>query len=181
MDTMVTEPIKEAASAKTKIKVNEPVEIDLSVVQPINQPVSARVYRLHEQYRFTWYFGNKFRRIVIDEGFLYDGASIPRFFWGLAGMRPDGLVRAAATVHDFIFYHRGKVPKGGYQTSDDGHHWTDDETPWDLKHTDLLFGRVMRDSGMPKIRRRLMFLGVKMASWYIWQYKKPVDHSKTVS
>ena len=55
-------------------------------------------------------------KIVIKEGFRWDGASVPKLLWGL-GFEPDGDHRAAALVYDFIYINKGMLPAGSMYSS----------------------------------------------------------------
>ena len=77
------------------------------MMQPVNIPVllgsGEEGYKLVETYSYSWTMPDRLRRaITIPKGFTYDGASVPRLVWTLSGITPDGLIRAAALVHDFI-------------------------------------------------------------------------------
>ena len=51
--------------------------------------------------------------IVVPEGFVYDGASIPRIFWRLIGPPMAGKYAHAALLHDYLYVYRGyKVHHG---------------------------------------------------------------------
>lgn len=45
--------------------------------------------------------------LVIPTGFLTDGASVPRAFWGL--LQPMSEYTAIAVIHDFFYRHKGVV------------------------------------------------------------------------
>lgn len=58
----------------------------------------------HVVYDTKDYNGNQWR-IILDPGFIFDGASIPPFAWALAGGSPfvnieEGQYRLAAAIHD---------------------------------------------------------------------------------
>lgn len=65
------------------------------------RPLPKRKYRV--AFGFAQWFTIKGRtfRIDIEEGYITDLASIPRFLWSL--YPPDGLYRAAAIIHDLLF------------------------------------------------------------------------------
>ncbi len=131
--------------------------------QPVNIPVSARQYELVETFGYGWDKYGVSHELVVPRGFRYDGASVPRILWSVIGLRPDGLVRAAALLHDWIYRHGGKLPPGSYRRDDgEGGHWT-------RKSADLLFGRVMRESGVSKLKRRLAYLGVRVGGRRSWK------------
>lgn len=158
-----------------------------------------RAYELVEDYTYYWKIDGTHYRIHIPAGFKYDGASVPRFVWSIIGLLPDGLGRAAALVHDYLYVHKGALPKGGYQeyvhapleplennvTPLDpasmeklvnppivGPIWKDSKDVWTRKSSDKMFARLMREGGVPRVRRRLAYRGVRSAGWYWWKYVK---------
>ena len=52
------------------------------------------------------------REIVIPEGFVFDGASVPRLLWGL--LSPTGLLLIGGLVHDFGYRFDLLVRRGEY-------------------------------------------------------------------
>ena len=107
-------------------------------------------------------------RITIEKGFRWDGASVPKAFWWL-GFKPDGPHRAAALVHDFIYIHKGKLPEKSFQADYNGVGWHRQSGSFSRKDSDRLFGRMMRESGVKKTRRRLMKFAVSWFGWIYWQ------------
>lgn len=150
---------------------------------PLNQPnvvpITEKYYRLQEDYLYEWRItrtdkrtGDKIdtrQRLIVPEGFVYDGASVPRWLWTVTGITPDGLIRAAALLHDFIYRYKGWLPKGSYQMFDENtQQWKDLSAPWPRKSADRLFARVMRESGVSAFRRRLAYRGVRLFGWFTW-------------
>lgn len=142
----------------------------MSLKQPHNVPVSARGYKLAHDYTYQWKIGRESYRINIPEGFLYDGASVPRLVWTITGLRPDGLLRAAATVHDFLYEHKGYMPKGAYQLWDDGmDEWVDAKKKWSRKSADKMFARLLREAGVSKVKRRMAYKAVRIGGGLYWR------------
>jgi hypothetical protein len=132
--------------------------------QPLIIPVSEREYELVEDYAYVWYIRGLRREIMACKGFRHDGASVPRLLWTLIGLRPDGLVRAAALLHDYLYRHGGVLPLGCMWVEQDM-----DPRPWTRKDADRLFARVMRESGVSKLKRRLAYLGVRVGGRRAWR------------
>jgi len=146
--------------------------------QPMNMPIDgrefglsrSRTYVLVEDYSYEWEHKGLPYRIIVPGGFLYDGASVPRSTWTVSGLRPDGLLRAAATVHDFIYEYQGKMPPGSYQSWDsDLNGWVDVKQRWTRKSADKMFGRLMREAGMSRYRRRMAYRAVRLAGGVAWK------------
>lgn len=78
--------------------------------QPVLLPQAKREYKLKGDYSVGVRdeLGKRYR-LTVSDGFISDGASIPRIFWSLSGMHPDGLIRAAALVHDRLCDSKGFI------------------------------------------------------------------------
>lgn len=66
-------------------------------------------YQLFQDWKF------KFEGVetVIPKRFKYDGATVPRWLWSITGFRPDGIGRAAALEHDWLYRDKKIVSMGG--------------------------------------------------------------------
>ena len=100
-------------------------------------------------------------RITIDKGFDFDGASIPKWLWSIYGSPLTGNYVVASLIHDGL-YASQKVSKSV---------------------SDKIFLDVMKQSNVGYIKRRSMYLAVKLfggkdwkeASKYKDEYTKYVD------
>lgn len=143
--------------------------------QPHNVPIDGephglkkyRAYELSHDYSYQWRDGSFHFRIFIPAGFKYDGASVPRIVWSLVGLRPDGLLRAAALVHDWIYEHKGVLPEGSYQIKSAGQ-WINLDTQFARKDADKMFKKIMREAGVKRVRRRLAYRAVRLGGWLPW-------------
>lgn len=148
------------------------------IEQPLITPINEREYRLEEDYTFKWVNKDWLEGITIQAGFIYDGASVPRVFWSLVGIHPDGLMRAASLVHDYLYIHKGNPPKlkNGYGVFL--------ETPFNVRHAanlslsrkqvDDLFLRMLKASGLSWSKRNAAYLGVRAGGWVYWKQPKKV-------
>lgn len=149
--------------------------------QPINIPVTSRLYRLEEGWTFSWReerprfdgsFAPRLCGISINPGTLNDGASVPRPLWSV--VRPDGLIRGAALIHDVLFETRGK-PHTTYEYFE-GDPWIERECvpververTFTLREVNNLFGLCMMLSKVPVLDRVLARAGVAIGSKFIW-------------
>jgi len=132
--------------------------------QPPNRPVGERAYELVADWTYEWECGGIRRRITVPKGFVYDGASVPRIVWTLTGILPDGLIRAAALVHDWLYKHRGRLPPGSYQQLHRGA-WVNRDRAASREEADRLFARIMREAGVGKARRRMAYVAVRACGW----------------
>lgn len=138
--------------------------------QPINVPIGVRKYQLVEDYAYVWRAGGRTRRIVVPAGFVYDGASVPRLGWTLAGILPDGLIRAAACVHDWIYINKGRLDDGSYQEfNHQSQQWVRTRCDVTREEADRMFCRIMREAGLPKWRRRIAYRAVRLGGWIPWR------------
>ncbi len=138
----------------------------MSLQQPKNVPINDSEYRLLEDYVYMWEALGFKNRLVIPEGYVNDGASVPRPLWWF--IRPDGLIRAAALLHDYIYEHKGKLPKNTHQILKDGV-WIDASYTWTRNDADRLFCRVMREAGVSKFKRRAAYYAVIVGGFFYWR------------
>jgi hypothetical protein len=139
--------------------------------QPDLRPIGKGKYELHEAWSYVWEKDEILRAIVIPQGFISDGASAPRILWTFTGIIPDGLVRAGALCHDFLYVNGGILPENSYQQVA-LYGWVNDPAVWTRKNADRLFCRIMKESGVGKIKRRLAYRGVRMFGWMFWKNNK---------
>ncbi|WP_232289498.1 DUF1353 domain-containing protein [Verrucomicrobium spinosum] len=145
------------------------------ILIPVRIPGEGSWYRLIRPWRYVWDLPDGTRQcLVVPRGFCLDGASVPRLLWTLTGITPDGLHRAAAVAHDYLYRHAGKLPAGvhrvlspgvGWETAG----WKDAAHVWTREEADRLFARLLRECGVGKRRRRIMYLGVRLGGWMSWK------------
>lgn len=107
-------------------------------------------------------------RISVPSGFTYDGASVPRMAWSLTGIRPDGLLRAAAAVHDWMYRWAGDLPEGSHEFRIGRRNWQTAIGRWKRKDADRLFGRMMREAGVGPIKRKMAYFAVRLMGGLAW-------------
>lgn len=126
-------------------------------ITPIKGQNGRPRYRLNEDYAFSF----KGQIFIIKKGFEYDGASVPRFLWSLTGIRPDGLHRAAALIHDFLY---DKARKGqGAALSLRGQ-----LIYFSRKEADRQFYEDLVKTGVKNSRAKLMYRAVRLFGWTVW-------------
>ena len=84
--------------------------------------------------------------IEIPAGFVTDGASIPRIFWFIIGSPMTGKYRAAAILHDFLYY-TAKYPR---------------------KRCDEVFLEAMTVLNVNKVKRTIIFWAVRFFGDISW-------------
>lgn len=127
--------------------------------QPHIIPVkeSGDLYVLQED--FTMYLGKYGHHVnvIVRKGFRHDGASVPRWFWSLTGLTRDGMHRAAALIHDYLYTIRGKL------NTYDGHPYT-----MNRKDVDKLFKAMLKDYGIANHRVWIAYRGVRLFGQSYW-------------
>ncbi|MBL4761292.1 MAG: DUF1353 domain-containing protein [Gammaproteobacteria bacterium] len=112
------------------------------------QSESGDLYVLQDDFVYT---GNG-EFITVPEGFKYDGASTPKFLWWV--LPRDGIHRAAALIHDFIYVFEGKMPDGQIFTR---------------KAADKLFYNIMVDYGVASWRAKIAHRAVRIVGYFYWR------------
>lgn len=128
--------------------------------QPLIIPYkeSGDLYELVEDYRINLLpFGYNIT-LNIHKGFKYDGASVPRWLWSLAGFSSDGLHRASALVHDYLYVQKGKV------ISADG----TDRFEFTREECDKLLRDMMEAVSIAEHRVWLAYHAVKWFGKHVW-------------
>ena len=138
------------------------------VTQPLNVPIGPRLYRLVANWWYLWIHDGQVHRLAIRRGFEYDGASVPRLAWSLSGLRPDGLIRAAALPHDYLYRYKGRLPGCEHTVWCEGLGWLRVAGCWSRRDADRLFGRIMREAGVRKFQRRIAYRFVRALGWLSW-------------
>lgn len=128
---------------------------------------TKRRWVLLENWIYEWEKNGQKFRLVIPAGTITDKASVPQIVWSL-GFTPDGLVESAALPHDFLYHHKGRLPKGSFQTLVNGR-WVDVDQVWSRLDADRLFLRIMKEAGVPLYHRRLFFRAVRIGGWFSWR------------
>jgi len=142
------------------------------LVQPSITPVMGRggkrLYRLDDDYTYTWQAEGHAWRVRVPAGFEYDGASNPWWLWTITRILPDGLGRAAALVHDWLYIHEGRLPHGSFYKLIEKT-WVAVPTSWRRRQADKLFANMLNEAGETRVRRRIMYLGVRLCGWIFWR------------
>ena len=126
---------------------------------PNTEPVGDTAYRLEETY---WVNVGAYA-VYVPKGYVYDGASVPQFCWSF-GFRPDGLWRAAALIHDWLYEHGGVVNACWY----DNGRMRDEKIRFSRRDADGVFLLLMKEAGVKMWKRQFMFRMVRMWGWMFW-------------
>lgn len=135
--------------------------------QPDVRPIGNRKYLLMEDYTITWWEDGTRFRIVIPREFITDLASVPRLLWTLSNLTPDGLIRAGALVHDWIYAQRGQLTYGLYQVKV-GSLWVPCSLPFSRSRADALFQAINTKAEMTRKNVVKAWLGVRLGGLLSW-------------
>ena len=104
----------------------------------------------------TWDFDCLGSEEKVPEGFVADGASVPRIFWPF--MPPDGQHRAAALAHDWIYANKGEMDELGMFVQ--------------RKQADGIFHSLLLQAGVGRFRAWLAYRAVRRGGWLAWNRSK---------
>ena len=101
-------------------------------------------------------------KVIINQGFKYDGASIPRFLWVV--IDPIELSEAAPLVHDYLYRNAGLEVLT----------WRDEHYASGLRYSpkiyaDKLFDDIMRKWKVESWKRVAAYEGVKQFAGFAWR------------
>ena len=117
--------------------------------KPQLEPLGNGFHRLAHDYAYpvrgVWAY--------IEEGFLTDMASVPR--WLTPFIQSDELGGSAPVVHDWL-YQAGGV-------------FNEIDTPLTRRQVDAMFRVLMRLEQVPAWRRGVAWLAVRLAGWACWR------------
>lgn len=134
----------------------------INMKQPDVRPVkeSGELYKLWADYTFSFEYKNTTYKFKINQGFTYDGASVPKFAWTLIGLLPDGIHRPAALIHDFMYTRRGMM-------------MTDEGIPfkYDREFADLFFYEALNFVGLKSWHSRLAYRVARLFGKKQWNDK----------
>jgi len=126
--------------------------------QPDLRPINRRQYVTVGNFRVGFEASGGFCTVRVPAGTITDVASIPRLLWGLLGLRPDGLHRAAALVHDQLCARKGRtapiITAPGVPVI-----WT---PTLNSDETHALFRVMLEASGVPERRANLLWWAVRL-------------------
>ena len=71
--------------------------------QPITRTIGRRKWELMQDYICYFYLRGQLYHLVIFKGFIYDGASIPRWLWSVLGKTPKGQHDSGTIFHDLVY------------------------------------------------------------------------------
>lgn len=110
-------------------------------------------WRVLETFKFYYGVNDSLRWAVVPAGFLTDGASVPRMFWGV--IAPWGPWGQAAALHDYLLEYKVAYHKN-------------ERTLVTRDDADRFFGEALKVTKMPRWKRWLMYAGVRLWTKFGW-------------
>lgn len=122
----------------------------------------VRKWELVYGWSFKTKIDGKKREIYIPKGFIFDGASIPRWLWWL--LQPMGILLIPGLIHDYAYRHRClKDTKGGIKFSDDRRYW------------DKVFREVSIDVNRCKFISYAAWLALWIFGGFAWRKNRKLE------
>lgn len=123
------------------------------IEQPDLRPVQERgnIYVLQSDYCCKGF--------TVPAGYRCDGASIPRFAWTMTGLLPDGLHRAAALVHDYLYSEGGSTIRYGAPFT------------YSRRQADKIFREILTELHLIKWHIAVLYIGVRLGGFLHWRSK----------
>lgn len=159
----------------------------MTLVQPHNVAIDGRplglshyqTYRLSHDWSVYFERNGFLFRFTVKEGYIYDGASVPALAWAISRIRPDGLIRAAATLHDPIYEFEGDL-NNKWITCEVWHdgEWSKSLRHWHRKEADGFFKELLERAGYGDKKIWAAHQAVRKGGWIIrkgffkWERRK---------
>lgn len=102
--------------------------------------------------------------LTIPKGFIFDLASIPRYLWGI--IAPFELSIVAPLVHDYMYYHGGKIPYEQLKLINAA------RTGFTRKEADSYFYSLMLREGIKASRAMIAYRAVRIFGRMFWDVKQ---------
>lgn len=121
-------------------------------IDPIDEQPT---YRLVKSWVCVLKLDAKLKRIEIEKGYTYDGATVPWFLsWVI---ERDGVHRESALIHDYLYENIkdgvGRIILG------------DDDLFYNRKDADQVFRECLKAQGLSNWRARLAYYAVRAWGW----------------
>jgi len=111
-------------------------------------------------------------KIYIPQGFVFDGASIPRIFWGI--LSPVGLLLTPGLIHDYAYKFNQLLcydetgNKSTYKNKAGRAYW------------DRLFRKVAIEVNGFKLINSIAWLALVLFGWIAWNSKRRAESNKDI-
>jgi hypothetical protein len=140
--------------------------------QPADRPIEDNWKITTEDWFCQWEYKDRFRRLFVPKGYLYDGASVPRIAWTITGLQRDGEIRAASLAHDAVYRAKGgKKPDqwaGCTLVNENGN-----RVLCDRREIDWVFREFMIFATIPSYQARRAWRFVRAFGWMFFGKNPP--------
>ena len=103
-----------------------------------------------------WHFTVLGEEYIIPKGFIFDGASVPKFL--ASWLSPVGVLLVGGLVHDYIYKYTVLVKKGGKEVTD----------PMNQKQADKLFRDINIEQNGFHFLNYLSYWALRVAGFVAW-------------
>jgi hypothetical protein len=122
--------------------------------------IQTRKWKIEEDWNYEME-GIKYR---IPRGFVFDGASVPKYF--RSWLSPMGVLLIAGLVHDYAYKHAGLLLD------------TSDKAPLTQLESDTIFREVaVIDNGF-KIINYIAYYALRLGGWWAWKGHRNADRDR---
>jgi hypothetical protein len=99
----------------------------------------------------VWHRSGVINRVIVPEGFISDGASIPKWIWPILGPPIGSKHLIPSIIHDYL---------------------CEQATCYSERVLgDAVFFKLLRDFDIPRWKRTLMYIGVRVQGHFTWRKK----------
>jgi|SRR5882762_8854416 len=134
---------------------------------PVIKILNDTDFELVEPFLYRW-VADKSYQITIPNGFVTDGASVPRFCWSLTGLLPSGVHLGAAVVHDYLYQRRGLLNDGELSVNIRDDQWLPVDQTWTREQCDNMFANIMTKAGETPWKNHAMYWAVRIFGGAAW-------------
>lgn len=101
-----------------------------------------------------------YRGFLVPQGFLTDGASAPKWTLSVVGFQRDGIHRAAAMIHDWLYVNKGTVVRANGSTF-----------TYDRLYADKQFKGILKEAGVKNWQAWCAYYAVRLGGRLYWNHK----------
>ena len=124
-------------------------KINYPSISPIQLTNKEYLYSLNDNLKLQYEYEGAQFQYTVPQGFVTDGASIPRLLWRIIGSPYQPQFLRAAIIHDKMC-HAYDIKKL----------YTDEDVSEDLKEMSILFYHLLLHNDVPKWKAKAMYYAV---------------------
>jgi hypothetical protein len=140
----------------------------LSAAQPLTEAVGRKLSRVVSAAPYVWELDGAKYRLVVQENYLFNGASIPWPAWSALQLAPHGIMDGPSLPHDLLYEIQGQAPPDCYFVECQGA-WVPCETPISRELADeLLRVLCIHFNACGRVRAFLVWSAVRVFGHWAW-------------